>query len=77
MEVPFEGAIMGRFEPDKFLTELHKLYERNKDKGTVYLTMKRSEPRTRASMAAPTPSPAAAPAAASRRAAPPARGSAR
>lgn len=27
----------------KFLTELHKLYEANKDKGTVWVTLKRSE----------------------------------
>lgn len=40
---------MGRFEPDKFLTELHKLYERNKDTGTVYLTMKRTNEKPRKS----------------------------
>lgn len=34
---------MGRVDPDKFLTELNKLFERNKEKGSVYLTMKRSE----------------------------------
>ena len=27
----------------KFLTELHKLYEANKSKGTVWVTLKRSE----------------------------------
>lgn len=27
----------------KFLTELHKLYEANKAKGSVWVTMKRSE----------------------------------
>lgn len=29
----------------KFLTELHKLYEDKKSKGTVWVTMKRSECR--------------------------------
>lgn len=27
----------------KFLTELHRLFEGNKDKGSVFVTMKRSE----------------------------------
>mmetsp|Transcript_32391 Transcript_32391/g.39213 ORF Transcript_32391/g.39213 Transcript_32391/m.39213 type:complete len:118 (+) Transcript_32391:406-759(+) len=30
-------------DPDRFLSELHKLYERNKTSGTVYLTMKRTD----------------------------------
>ena len=34
---------MVKLEIDRFLTELHKLYERNKTKGTVWVTMKRSE----------------------------------
>lgn len=34
---------MVKLENDRFLTELHKLYERNKQKGTVWVTMKRSE----------------------------------
>ena len=29
-------------EPDPFLNELNKLFERNKGKGTVFVTMKRS-----------------------------------
>jgi signal recognition particle subunit SRP14 len=32
-----------RVDPDKFLTELNKLFDRTKDKGTVFLTMKRSK----------------------------------
>jgi hypothetical protein len=32
-----------KVDTDKFLTELNKLYERNKQQGSVYVTMKRSE----------------------------------
>lgn len=32
-----------KVDPDKFLTELNKLYDRSKDKGSVFVTMKRSE----------------------------------
>ena len=35
-------AIM-KVDADKFLTELNKLYDRNKQHGSVYVTMKRSE----------------------------------
>ena len=33
---------MGILEPDPFLNELHKMYERNKASGSVWITMKRS-----------------------------------
>jgi hypothetical protein len=32
-----------KLDADKFLTELIKLYERNKSTGSVFTTMKRSE----------------------------------
>jgi hypothetical protein len=31
-----------KLDPDKFLTELNRLFEANKQKGSVYVTMKRS-----------------------------------
>ncbi|GBF94156.1 signal recognition particle 14 kDa [Raphidocelis subcapitata] len=34
-------------EPDPFLNELNKLFERNKGKGTVFITMKRSSLKPR------------------------------
>ena len=34
-------------EPDPFLNELNKLFERNKGKGTVFVTMKRSSLKPR------------------------------
>eukprot|EP00877_Chromochloris_zofingiensis_P002591 jgi/Chrzof1/12332/Cz06g30190.t1 len=40
---------MVHLEPDPFLTELHKLYERNKSSGTVWITMKRSNLKPRKS----------------------------
>lgn len=33
---------MVKLDADRFLNELGKLFERNKDKGSVFLTMKRS-----------------------------------
>jgi signal recognition particle subunit SRP14 len=36
-----------RVDPDKFLTELNKLFDRTKDKGTVFLSMKRSKSVTK------------------------------
>ena len=41
--VSLQSKFAMRVEPDKFLTELNKLFERTKDKGTVFLTMKRSK----------------------------------
>ena len=32
-----------KYDCDKFLTELNKLFERNEEKGSVFITMKRSE----------------------------------
>ena len=43
-------AAMVQLTNDPFLNELNKMYERNKDKGTIWVTMKRS-----ASMACPPP----------------------
>ncbi len=34
---------MPHFDPDPFLTELTKLYESNKEKGSVWVTFKRKE----------------------------------
>lgn len=34
---------MGVVEPDRFLTEVKKMYERSKEKGSVWLTFKRSD----------------------------------
>lgn len=34
-------------EPDRFLNELNKLFERTKGKGTVFVTMKRSSLKAR------------------------------
>ena len=50
--MPAEAAMV-LLDNGKFLTELHKLYEGNKDKGTVWVTMKRSERRGPAACAAP------------------------
>ncbi|GAB4820626.1 hypothetical protein N2152v2_007672 [Parachlorella kessleri] len=38
-----------KVDVDRFLTELHKLYERNKGKGTVWVTMKRTNEKPRKS----------------------------
>lgn len=38
-----------KVDVDRFLTELHKLYERNKEKGTVWVTMKRTNEKPRKS----------------------------
>lgn len=32
-----------KVDSDKFLTELNKLYEKSKNKGSIYVTFKRSE----------------------------------
>ena len=34
--------IMGRLTPGEFLLQLNKLYDMNKEKGSVYVEMKRS-----------------------------------
>lgn len=34
---------MGRLTPGEFLLELNKLYDMNKEKGSVYVEMKRSK----------------------------------
>lgn len=36
-------------EPDPFLNELNRMYERSKDKGTIFVTMKRSNLKPRKS----------------------------
>lgn len=41
------AAAMVLLEPDPFLNELNKLFERNKGKGTVFVTMKRSSLKPR------------------------------
>eukprot|EP00892_Ulva_mutabilis_P012723 jgi/Ulvmu1/9823/UM056_0064.1 len=38
---------MGRLSPGEFLLELNKLYDMNKDKGSVYVEMKRTNFRSR------------------------------
>lgn len=38
---------MPLLEPDPFLSELHKMYDRNKKSGTVWITMKRSNLKPR------------------------------
>jgi signal recognition particle subunit SRP14 len=45
---------MVRLEPDPFLSELHRMFERSKKKGAVWITMKRSalEPPSRKKQAA-------------------------
>lgn len=40
-------------EPDPFLTELHKMYERNTASGTVWVTMKRTNLKPRKSKKPP------------------------
>mmetsp|Transcript_13161 Transcript_13161/g.35834 ORF Transcript_13161/g.35834 Transcript_13161/m.35834 type:complete len:107 (+) Transcript_13161:46-366(+) len=42
-------------EPDPFLNELHKMYERHASKGTVFITMKRSNLKPRKTKKAPPP----------------------
>lgn len=46
-------------DADKFLNELHKLYERNKTSGTVYVTTKRSnlKPTPKRKSTEPVPQP--------------------
>ncbi len=34
---------MGVVEPDRFLTEVNKMFEKSKSKGSVWITMKRSD----------------------------------
>lgn len=36
--------VMGRLTPGEFLLQLNKLYDMNKEKGSVYVEMKRSTP---------------------------------
>lgn len=40
---------MGYLDPDPFLNELNKMYERNKSSGSVWITMKRSDLKPRKS----------------------------
>ena len=49
-----------KLECDRFLTELNKLYDRNKEKGSVFITMKRSA-RSRGTLLTPTPAAACSP----------------
>jgi hypothetical protein len=58
-----------RLDAAQFLTELHKLYERRKESGSIFVTMKRSERRR---WAPPSPGPVAL-----RRSSPPAAAAAR
>jgi hypothetical protein len=41
--VTIDSLPMPHLEPDPFLNELNKLYEANKDKGSVWVTFKRKE----------------------------------
>lgn len=42
-------------EPDSFLNELHRMYERCKNTGTIFVTMKRSNLKPRKSKKTPPP----------------------
>lgn len=47
-------------QPDPFLNELHKMFERTKGKGTIFVTMKRSNMKPRKSkLKGPPPPPEA------------------
>ncbi len=40
-------------EPDPFLNELHKMFERSKQKGSIFITLKRSSMKPRRSKRGP------------------------
>lgn len=44
-----------RLDQDRFLTELHYLFERNESSGSVFLTTKRSAERPRKAVKTPAP----------------------
>lgn len=46
---------MGKLSNDAFLNELHKLYERNRAKGSIWVTMKRSNDKPARSKKGPGP----------------------